>query len=189
MPVGWAIVIIVQWLAIAALAVVTLGVLRQVTGQLERAPKRQGRMGPTPGTKVPSFAAVDANGAEFTDAQLRGKPNVFLFLSSGCGPCAQLAAEMRSAELDWLASALTIFTDPGGGEALGLPAELRTAADPARKIATSLDIEGRPFAVAVDESGIVRATRVPNTVADLSALGRRVIPAETQPELSPAGTP
>ena len=37
MPIGWAIVIVVQWVAIAALTIVVLGVLRQMASLLERA--------------------------------------------------------------------------------------------------------------------------------------------------------
>lgn len=40
MPTGWAIVIVVQWLAIAALTIVVLGVLRQMASLLERAAAR-----------------------------------------------------------------------------------------------------------------------------------------------------
>jgi hypothetical protein len=177
MPLAWAIVIIVLWLAVACLAVVMLGVLRQVTAQLQRPPQRRVRMGPTPGTPVPGFTGHDTGGMPFTDAQLRGQPNVLLFLSSGCGPCQKLAGEMRGAGPDELPGSLTVVTDPGGAEALQLPAGLRVVLDPARDIADVLEVPGRPFAIAVAEDGIIRATRVPNTLAELSMLAGRVVSA------------
>jgi methylamine dehydrogenase accessory protein MauD len=177
MPIGWAIVIVVLWLAVAGLAVLVLGVLRQVTAQMQRPPQRRAMMGPTPGTPVPGFAAHDTGGVAFSGAQLRGQPSVLLFLSPGCGPCQELASEMRAAAAGELPASLTVLTDPGGAEALRLPAAVRTVVDPAREIADALEVPGRPFGIAVDDGGIIRATRVPNTLAELSMLASRVMPA------------
>jgi hypothetical protein len=178
MPLAWAIVVIALWLAVICLAVVVLGVLRQVTAHLQSAPRRpQVRMGPKPGTPVPGFTGHDTGGMPFTGAQLRGQPSVLLFLSSGCGPCQKLAGEMRGAGPGELPGGLTVVTDPGGAEALQLPAGLRVVVDPARDIADVLEVPGRPFAIAVAGDGTIRATRVPNTLAELSMLAGRVMSA------------
>ena len=105
----------------------------------------------------------------------RGQPSVLLFLSSGCAPCQQLADEMRAAAAAELPGSLVVLTDSGGAEALRLPAGVRSVVDPAREIGDALEVPGRPFAIAVDEGGIIRATRVPNTLAELSMLASRVI--------------
>jgi hypothetical protein len=170
MPIAWAIVIIALWLAVAGLAVIVLGVLRQVTTNGQRAPGQSSRMmGPARGTQVPDFVG-----------RLRDRPNVLLFLSSGCGPCQQLVDDMRATGLGDLIGGLTVLTDPGGAAALSLPADVHAVEDHEKKVALALDIQGRPFAVAVDENGIVRATSVPNKVADLFGLAVRARPADIQ---------
>jgi hypothetical protein len=40
-----------------------------------------------------------------------------------------------------------------------------------------LEVPGRPFAIAVAGDGTIRATRVPNTLAELSMLAGRVMSA------------
>src|SRR5271155_5086470 len=112
MPIGWAIVIIALWLAVIALTVVVLGVLRQVMPYLERAgaqsamPMPMPAQGPAVGSRLPGFAARDNHGDVVNAAQLRGKPSVLLFLSSGCSPCIALAEELGHADQGELAGSL-----------------------------------------------------------------------------------
>lgn len=175
MPIGWAIVTIALWLAVICLAVVVLGVLRQLSTIAERTAADQQiqqpkPMGPAQGTVVPKFAVRATNGEMFTDDHLRDHPSVLLFMSSHCGPCQKLAGEMRDADLTEIGDYLTVVTDEEGAAALGLPVTVRTVEESTNGIAKALEVKGRPFAVAIDENGVVRGSNVPSTVANLSTL-------------------
>lgn len=173
MPVGWAATVVVLCVAVVVLAVLVLGLLRQVIPLLERAAAadRAGSaspsQGPPVGRQVPNFTA-SRPGGEITAEQLRGQPAVLLFLSAGCGPCEQLAAQMGNAELGDLISRLIIVTGPGGAVELKLPAGLRVLTEQAREISDPLSVTGTPLGIALDQDGIVKAVRVTNTLEQLN---------------------
>lgn len=173
MPVGWAVTVVVLCVSVVVLAVVVLGLLRQMVPLLERAAAadRAGSasqsQGPPVGRPVPDFT-VSGPGGEFTAGQLRGQPVVLLFLSVGCGPCEQLAAQIRGADLGGLTSQLVIVTGPGGPDSLKLPAGLRVLSEQAREVSDPLSVIGTPLAVALDRNGIVKAVRVTNTLEQLN---------------------
>jgi hypothetical protein len=181
MPLTWAIVIIVLWLAVICLAVIVLGVLRRVTPHLERMafrePLRTADQGPAVGSRLPSFAAGHKNGAGVSDARLNNRPGVLLFLSSHCGPCRQLAGDMRKSDLAELASYLTIVTDHDGPDDLGLPASLCIVTQSDDKVSDALGVRATPFAIAVDGDGIVCGKQVANTVTQLANLAASVTSA------------
>jgi AhpC/TSA family len=175
MPVGWAVTVVVLCVAVIVLAVVVLGLLRQVVPLLERAAAadRAGSasqsQGPPVGRQVPDFT-VRGPEREITAEQLRGQPAVLLFLSVGCGPCEQLAAQLRDAELGDLTSQLIVVTGPGGPVALKLPARLRVITEQAREVSDPLSVIGTPLGIALDRDGIVKAVRVTNTLEQLNGL-------------------
>jgi methylamine dehydrogenase accessory protein MauD len=172
MPVGWAITVVVLCVAVVSLFVVVLGLMRQVIPVLDRTPDMAAapRMaGPEIGRPLPHFTAAGPDG-EFTNEHLRNRPALLLFLSVGCGPCEILAGELRSANLGDLADELVVVTSQEGADKLRLPADLRVMAERDREVARALSVASYPYAVAVDPRGIVKATRVPNTVEHLESL-------------------
>lgn len=178
MPLGWQIAVVVLWLALIAMAVVVLGVLRQVTTALEQAqsgghghhPAPPGQ-GPPLGEQVPHFAAVDTAGLPVDDELVRGHPALLLFMHLGCAPCEELAREMGRSDMSRLAGQLIVVTDPGGARDLPIPAGIRVVAETGEEQITGpLQITGWPFAVVIDPAGLVQATSVPNTVAQLEDL-------------------
>jgi len=178
MPIGWAITVVVLCVAVVALAIVVLGLLRQVTPVLERAAEAQSgaappAMGPEVGRPLPHFAGTGPDG-EITDEQLRGQPSVLLFLSTGCGPCQSLARELRTADLGSLTARLVVVTEPDGPRELALPADLRVVTQRASEVSDPLSVFGFPFAIAVDHDGVVKATHVPNTVQHLESLAAAI---------------
>ncbi len=183
MPVGWAIVVIIQWIVIIALVIVVLGVLRQVASHLERdaaPPVRDPRLqGPAVGSTLPAFAARDASLEAVTGPALPGRPGVLLFVSAGCGPCHRLIEELHADGAAGLASSLTVVCDPGDVTVQAFPAWLRVLTMPDTECAQILRISIRPFAVAVDADGLVQGKRVPNTLAQLTELTATVLPELT----------
>lgn len=171
MPIGWEVTVVILCMAVIALAVIVLGLLRQVTPVLERAAGPDLlTMGPAVGRPLPHFAAAGTDGIMITDAQLRGRPAVLLFLSQGCGPCEILAQEMHSADLGPLAGQLVIVTGSGGPQALRIPAGLAILTEQDGQVSDALSVSGTPFAIVVDPDGIVKATGIPNTVGELEEL-------------------
>lgn len=173
MPIGWAVVVVILCVAVIVLSVIVLGLLRQITPVLERATGLVAALqndGPPVGERVPDFTATGAEG-EVTAVSLRGQPSVLLFLSVGCGPCEQLAADLRGADLDELAGQLVVVTESNGPQELGLPATLQVLTEPNGEVSQALSVNGTPLAIAVDQEGIVRAVRVVNTLGQLKEIG------------------
>jgi hypothetical protein len=175
MPVGWAVTVVLLCVAVVALAIIVLGLLRQVTPLLERAAGAHddahalANQGPAVGSQVPHFAVSGPDG-EFTPEQLRGQPAVLLFLTEGCGPCTELAQEIGQADPVELPSQLVVVTGPDGVRELGLPRGLRVVTEPDKEVSDPLSVIGTPLAISLDSAGIVKAVRVTNTLEQLDAL-------------------
>jgi methylamine dehydrogenase accessory protein MauD len=183
MPIGWAVVIVVQWVAIIALGAVVLGVLRQVTPHLERPPgppaARIQDQGPAVGSRLPPFTGRDQDGEILNAVQLIGSPFVLLFLSGTCQPCVRLATEMSTAAPGDLTAMVIAVADEADLGTLRLPAWSRVLAMSTAEVAEVFSVRGRPFAVAVDADGIVSAKEGLNTVAQLTALTASTLPSPT----------
>ncbi|HEY2576030.1 MAG TPA: hypothetical protein VGI74_06955 [Streptosporangiaceae bacterium] len=175
MPIGWAVTVVVLCVAVVVLAIVVLGLLRQVTPVLEqaataiRAAPGLESQGPPVGHRIPDFT-VSGTGGVITAEQLRGRPSVLLFLSVGCGPCEDLAAELHSSDPGDLTGRLVVVTEPDGPDKLRLPAGLRILIEQNREVSDPLSVIGTPFGIALDSAGIVTATGIPNTLEQLSGL-------------------
>lgn len=173
MPIGWEITVVALCVAVVALAMVVLGLLRQVTPVLERAANAAvgpGRaLGPEVGAPLPHFVADGADGV-VSDAQFRGRSAVLLFLAPGCAPCQVLAGEMRGRDLSYLADQVVIVTGPDGPQQLGIPADVRVLIEHDRQVSDPLSVDGTPFAIAVGPDGIVKAASVPNSIDQLHGI-------------------
>jgi hypothetical protein len=178
MPIGWAIVVIVQWLAIIALTVVILGMLRMVSPHQEEVPQRTRLrdQGSAVGTKVPDFTGSDGSREIVSTELMRGQPSILLFLSSSCGPCLKLAQELTaSGPVVELADTLIVVTASSGPDTLKLPTWVRTLFVPDAECKEVLGISARPFAVAVDADQVVTEKRPVNLVAQLTELATSVL--------------
>jgi len=175
MPAAWIIVIVVLWVAVLALAVVVLGVLRQVSAALDRAAAHSGpiapwQQGPRVGDLVPHFTGRDMAGKVVDDRGLRGQPALLVFLREGCGPCHRLAQEMSANDLSAISDKLIIVTNATNPGELDVPEGLRVVSESDNELSTPLAVQATPFAIALDEGGFVRAANVPNTLAELRSL-------------------
>jgi hypothetical protein len=189
MPVGWAVVIIVLWLAVISLTVVLLGFVRQILPHLEREAEQPptpmpATQGPPVGGALPNFMARDNHGDVVSVAQLRGQPLVLLFLSSGCSPCVALADELTSSGPGDLTGSLFVVTDPDSLPALALPSWLRALILPLGVQGQGLGVRGRPFAMVADEEGVVRGKQMLNTVSQLTDFVASAL-APATPEMAP----
>ncbi|MFD7445913.1 hypothetical protein [Streptomyces sp. NPDC059909] len=159
--------LIASWAAIALLALVVSGLVRQVH-QLSRAqPNRPGRVGIAPGAPAPGLDAARLDDAAGLDNLLTpGRAALLLFLDADCSTCVQVLAG---------AEAWTIRQGQGQGQegqdhgqsdavapqVLGLYAgpapQAGEGAVPVRggrpELFTAYDIPATPYAVVIDAEG------------------------------------
>lgn len=182
MPTAWIIVVVVLWLAVIALAVTVIGLLRQVSAALERAARsehdhrhgaapsqRAGAQGPVVGSPVAHFVAHGGD-AEVTRQDLLGQPLVLLFLSAGCTPCQVLAEQLRAQENKVRVARVVVVAEPRAAEALGLPDGLTVVVEADHEVSMALNVWGTPFAIALGADGVVRASYPLNTLTQLDEM-------------------
>jgi hypothetical protein len=174
---GWIALIIALWLMVISLAVLVLGLINRV-GQLERSATAQPEArrvvrGPQPGARLPVVSRHEHLAAGTGTASKR----LLLFLSSSCGPCTRLASDLRAAATDERVQALPppgiellVVTDLGGAEVFGDLAISELVVQPDGELTSAWDVPGTPFAVLVDETGVVRASGFASTLAHLNDL-------------------
>jgi hypothetical protein len=143
--------LLLSWVAILLLSLVVAGLIRQVHALAQGAP-RTARLGPPPGSRAPEFDRLG--------------PGLLLFLDRDCGTCTEV---------------LTAATGPGKAIYAGpAPADAGTAltvlADEPG-LFTAYHVPATPFAVLVDDSGVVLAAEPVGSAAALHALTE---PAETR---------
>lgn len=174
MPLGWEIAIISLWAAVIIMAVIVFGVIRQITPILEKAAaisvRRVVDEGPAVGSRIPHFEALGDPSSPFTEADLR-LPGVLLFTRSECAPCEDLLADMKSENLGMVSDYLTVVTDQKGERGLDfLPGNRRVAIQAENEVQGALKVRGVPYAIALDENGIVKGKQTVNRVAGLTNL-------------------
>src|SRR5579875_2761201 len=173
MPVGWALVVVVIGVALLVLAVLMLGVLRQVAPLLEAVNAQlevvRAQLGASPGhqsrMRLPGLTVGNV-----TSDNLRGRAVILAFLSAGCRPCQLIARQLAAEGTGDLAGRLLVVTAEGEPAALGLPPDVPTLIEDNHEVSEALTLLGTPFAIAVDAEGTVRGMTVPNTRADLAQL-------------------
>lgn len=172
----WIAAFVVLALAVVAVGVLALGLLRRSASVLEaleasRAGALAGPSGLPPGTRVPTFAGVDRSGAVVTRDELARGASVFLFLTPTCAPCRTLADELARRAPVHLGVPLVVVVQSSPDRDPGLPATTDAVVfDPDASIGRAFDVNGYPYALAVDDDGVVTGGKVPGSVSDLRAL-------------------
>jgi hypothetical protein len=160
--------LIASWAAIALLALVVSGLVRQVH-QLSRAqPHRPGRAGITLGAPAPGLGTAGPVDPAGLDGLLTpGRPALLLFLDAGCGTCVQVLAEAGAWTIrqglahDQGPDQGAPAQDPLAPQVLALYAgpapEAGDGTLPVRgghaDLFTAYDVPATPYAVAIDVEG------------------------------------
>jgi thiol-disulfide isomerase/thioredoxin len=164
----------VTWAVVVLLVVMVFGLVRQLA-ELHVAVRSLTSVASPPAVPSTEFAP----GGELPD--LRGftpvpRPTLFLFLSSSCGPCQDLASDLQAADRDWskrlsLGELETVLvTDPQGATKYGELAVDQVLLQHDGDIAKALGVSVTPYGVAADARGILRAGRVVNSLRDMQTL-------------------
>ncbi|WP_327712564.1 hypothetical protein OG912_33520 [Streptomyces sp. NBC_00464] len=163
--------LIASWAAIALLALVVSGLIRQVHQLSRTQPHRPGRVGIAPGAQAPGLDATRPDPAGLDGLLTPGRAALLLFLDADCRTCGQVLAE---------AGAWTVRqSDAAAPQVLGLYAgagpQAGDGAVPVRdhrpELFTAYDIPATPYAVAIDpELRIVRSEPLGSPTALLRLL-------------------
>jgi methylamine dehydrogenase accessory protein MauD len=170
---------IILWIAVAALSAIVLALIRQI-GVLHERIAPMGALtidkGPSVGDKSPVFELADlanrriAIGAARTD----GRSQLLMFVSPTCPVCKRLipmAKSLATAESRWLD---LIFTSDGEpSEQDEFIARHRLESYPfvlSPEVGMTYRISKLPYAVLIDEEGVVRAKGLVNTREHLESI-------------------
>ncbi|MBW8482181.1 hypothetical protein [Actinomadura parmotrematis] len=128
--------LLLSWVAIALLALVVAGLVRQVHALTDGAPRRTA-LGPEPGAAAPGFDRLG--------------PGLLLFLDRDCGVCGEVldAADGLGRPLH------AVFSGPAAD---GLAPEITVLAGEGEGLFTDYRVPATPFAVLVDGHGRVTAS-------------------------------
>jgi methylamine dehydrogenase accessory protein MauD len=176
----WIASYIALWIIVAVLAIIVMGLLRQL-GLIQL------RLGIDPGvlitpeglergTAVPDFEARDVHAGDLIRLRdFRGQRVVLVFLTPTCVACRELAPHLNEV-MHAYRGTIELLTVLYGAEASCMEfarqfkLQTRLLADPTNSIAASYDVRATPFAFLINEDGIVLIRGVVNSWPQLEAL-------------------
>jgi AhpC/TSA family len=170
---AWIAVIAALWLLVILVTLAVVGTIRRTAGVLEAAEEqlRHGLSfggGLPAGSRVPAFEGRLADGSRFEADDLDGS-TVLLFLSGGCAPCLQLAAELSEVVGTFDHELLVVLRDESDAEQLGLDSKLPLLFQPDGSVAQAFQTSATPHAFLLQD-GLIRAVGHPNTLEALNGL-------------------
>lgn len=168
--------IVLLWLLVVVEGLLILGLARQVealrtlmTGEPAASMVPAEPPGLSAGSVAPDFVLQDTAGSEVRLGDYRGRPLLLVVAGATCGSCSRIVPALnRLAESAGVDVLVAINTDVEGAakwaERHGLVARL--AADRDAELAGRYNARVKPFAFAIDESGVVeRSGAVPDEEA------------------------
>jgi hypothetical protein len=183
------------WIAVALLGLVNVAVLLILAGLVRRLddprPTRHGSpISAFQLREAPPFEGRTLDAQSFHSVELRGTSHLILFAHPDCKPCNGLVAEMAPASaLGRLPPLVLITRDDGIG---GLArwqrylsadsSQVWIVTEDGEAVSKQFSVSVRPYAFAVDETGHIVASGVPNSVDDLTLMAGSRSPSSTVPE-------
>jgi len=170
----WAASYVVLWVLVVVLALVVVALARQI-GTLHMRIGPHGALeidteGPPLGEPVEPFDVEDVEGSAVTVGG-PGSPQLLLFVSPGCQLCAQVLPSVDAVAAAGGLSPL-VLTDGDREETLTSYSSRSWAAPlvPATRVAENYSIPGTPYAVILDDLGIVRSKGTINNLEQMEGL-------------------
>lgn len=181
----WLVSYLVLWVLVVVLAVVVVALARQVgTLHLRLGPRGALEVddeGPTIGEAPEPADVLDLAGRRVTVGG-PGPGQLILFVSPGCPVCREVLPGVGAAARMGGVSAVVV-SDGEGPETAGNGSAVPVVWEPA--LGERYDVPGTPYAVVVDETGMVRAKGTVNNLEQLEGLvetaGRRRLEAREVP--------
>jgi methylamine dehydrogenase accessory protein MauD len=168
---------IAQWSLALALAGALALVALRVRELLQKLPPAGALMidrGPPVGERAPAFTVAALDGALVTIGSSSTRSQLLLFVSSTCPVCAKLLPivdRIARAESDWLELVLVGDGEPATERARLARYRLReTRCVLSAAVGRRFQIGRLPYAVLLDESGVIRAKGLVNSRPQLESL-------------------
>jgi methylamine dehydrogenase accessory protein MauD len=170
---------IILWIAVVALSAIVLALIRQI-GVLHERIAPMGALtidkGPGVGDKSPVFELVDLTDRPVAIGAARndGRSQLLMFVSPTCPVCKKLiptAKSLAAAESRWLDLIFTSDGDPSEQDAF--IAHHRLQSYPfvlSPEVGMTYRVSKLPYAVLIDEDGVVRAKGLVNTREHLESI-------------------
>lgn len=162
-----------QWLALAALLVVVLGLNQRVmllwsSGQANGSSTRTRDVLPKIGQSLPATSPL---------VDLGTGNRIFMFVGSGCPPCRELQTRLAADPAETLRMldevSLFMLTDADGESIFSIPGVSTVVVDDGA-ISAALGVQATPTGIAVDFAGVVRGTTPVNSLEDVGRLAVRL---------------
>lgn len=131
------------------------------------------------GLPVPDFSLSAVNGENITSADMKGKKTLAVFMSTGCGHCHDLLADIRK----WEAAGtmddvnVIIFSEGSVKEHRELGMKAPILLEKGYKTAAGLGMRGTPSAVLINENGIIASEAAigpPNIKALIGRMNEKI---------------
>jgi len=170
---------VLLWILIAGLALTVLALARQIGVLHERIAPAGALMlagGPKVGEPAPAMTVKDIGGGSHSIGAARedGRSSLVFFLSSSCPVCKSLLPVLKSAqksERDWLEIFLASDGDPGEHRAMirenGLESFPYLLSE---ELGMTYRVSKLPFALIIDDAGVLRAKGLVNSREHLESL-------------------
>jgi peroxiredoxin len=179
---AWIAAFLVLAVLVALLGLLVLGTLRRISLVLERAESHlaatSGAVGPgglEPGSPLPRFEVATVEGATLTDADLRGKASIFVFVRRGCPACLPLIDQLKGGEAARLGLQLVAVAEEEAlADELASAAGVTAIPQPDRSLASAFQTTATPHAFAITASGLIAESGFPNSVEQLEVLAELV---------------
>lgn len=170
----WIVLFGLQWVALAALMVIVLGLNQRVVSLWSR--------GQAGGSSLPTLPnTLPKTGQPLpTDSPLvsLGTGNrIFMFVGSGCPPCRDLQTKLAADPAETLRvlneASLFMLADADGESIFSIPGVSTVVVDDGA-ISDEVGVQATPTAIAVDFAGVVRGTGVANSLNDVGKFAERL---------------
>ncbi len=189
----WLASYVALWVLVVLLTVVVLGLVRQLGLIHLRLGPESDLLATTEGLELgsmaPDFRAADVvHGKELTLSDLKGRPNVLVFIAPTCGPCRELMPHVVNFQRSRDGKANVVLfnqSDPQISLELARAYKLPMPVlpDPEGVISKSYQVRATPFGYGLDKNGVVRRRGVVNNLEGLEALLKDASPSEPKVEL------
>lgn len=168
------------WIVVLVLAIIVVGLLRQLGLIQLRLGLDPGALitqeGLERGVEAPDFEAIDVRDGRLAHlSDYRGQRLLLVFLTTTCSACRTVAVHLNSIMREYRDDVATLVVCHGDQAACAefarqVDLQPPLLADPANAIAERFDVRFTPFAFLLNESGVVLVRGVANTWPQLEAL-------------------
>ena len=164
----------VQWIALAVLLIVVLGLNQRVQALWTGARATAAPVPNIPSTLPLSGQPLPGDSPLNT---LGSGDRIFLFVGSGCPPCRELATHLAADPSETLRAlknaSLFMIADPEGERLFAID-RVNTVIIDDGAIGSAVGVQSTPSAIAVDSAGVVRGATFANTLSDVGRLADRL---------------